>query len=80
MLAAERRGRDLVVVLTLFGFAADWSAAATHALLATVQHRIDWRSQRPGLFLPRPEVETVTVRAVEGCRRQTRRPQSTSCF
>jgi CRISPR-associated endoribonuclease Cas6 len=66
VLAAERRGRDLVVVLTLFGFAANWSAAATHALLATVQHRIDWRGQRPDLFLPRHSVDMVTVRAVEG--------------
>jgi hypothetical protein len=66
VLAVERHGRDLDVALTLFGFATDWSAAATHALVATVQHRIDWRRQRPGLFLPRPEVSAVTVRAVEG--------------
>jgi hypothetical protein len=66
VLAAERRGHDLVVVMSLFGFAVDWTAAATHALLATVQHRIDWRGQRPGLFLPRPQVGAVTVRAIDG--------------
>jgi hypothetical protein len=66
VLAAERRGRDLVVEMTLFGFAADWTAAATHALLATVQHRIDWRGQRPGLFLPTVSLIEVRVTAVEG--------------
>jgi hypothetical protein len=66
VLAAEPRGHDLVVSLTLFGFATDWSAAAAHALVATLQHRIDWRALRPGLFLPRPDIAGVTMHAIEG--------------
>jgi hypothetical protein len=66
VLAAEPRGRDLAVAMTLFGFAADWSAAAGHALVAALQHRIDWHALRPELFLPQLEFESVTMRAIDG--------------
>lgn len=66
VLAAEPRGRDLVLSLTLFGFASDWSAVAAHALLATVRHRIDWRALRPDLFMPRLCIAAVDTRAIEG--------------
>jgi hypothetical protein len=68
VLGAEPRGRDLVVSMTLFGFAIDWSAAAAHALVATLQHRIDWHALRPQIFLPRPRLVGVTMHAVEGLR------------
>jgi|SRR5579862_111121 len=66
VLAAEPHGRDLILSLTLFGFAADWAAAAAHALAETVHRGIDWRGQRPGLFLPRPTITALTVSGVEG--------------
>jgi len=66
VLAAEPHGRDLVVSMTIFGLAADWSAAAEHALVAALQHRIDWRAVRPRLFLPRLDLAAVTLRAIEG--------------
>lgn len=68
VLAAEPRGPDLAISMTLFGFASDWSAAAAHALVATVRHRIDWRGLRPDLFLPRLRLVEVAVRAIEGLR------------
>jgi hypothetical protein len=68
VLAAEPRGRDLVLSMTLFGFASDWSAAAAHALLATVQHRIDWRALRPDLFVPRLRIADMAMQAIEGVR------------
>lgn len=68
VLAAEPKGRDLVLSLTLFGFASDWSAAAAHALLATVQHRIDWRGLQPDLFVPRLRIAEASIRAIEGVR------------
>ncbi|MGD9617860.1 MAG: CRISPR system precrRNA processing endoribonuclease RAMP protein Cas6 [Alphaproteobacteria bacterium] len=68
VLAAEPRGRDLIVSMTLFGFASDWSAAAAHALLAAVQHRIDWRGLRPYLFVPRLRIAGVATDAIEGVR------------
>lgn len=68
VLAAEPKDGDLVLSLTLFGFASDWSAAAAHALLATVQHRIDWRALRPELFVPRLRIAEAVIRAIEGVR------------
>lgn len=68
VLAAERSGRDLTVRMTLFGFAVDWAAAATHALVATLQHRIAWRAQRPDLFLPKHAVTDVSLTSSEGLR------------
>jgi hypothetical protein len=63
---AERRGQDLLLVMTLFGFATEWAPTAAHALATAAQHRIDWRGQRPGLFLPRPEIGRGAVDAIEG--------------
>jgi CRISPR-associated endoribonuclease Cas6 len=60
VLAADRRGQDLLLSMTLFGFAADWASVASHALAATIQHRIDWRGQRPEFFMP-PRLECDIV-------------------
>jgi hypothetical protein len=68
VLAAEPKGPDLIVSMTLFGFASDWSAAAAHALIAALQHRIDWHGLRPRLFLPRFRLTRVTTQAAEGVR------------
>jgi hypothetical protein len=38
-------------------------ADAARALATAAQHPIDWRGQRPQLFLPRPEIDQVMVRA-----------------
>lgn len=69
ILAAERRGDDLEVVLTLFGVAVDWSPAVVHALVATLRHGIDWRGQRRDVFAPVPVVALVNVVGFEGVRR-----------
>jgi hypothetical protein len=68
VLAADRRGQDLVVTMTLFGVAADWAAVATHALVATLQRRIDWPGQRADVFIPRVVMGDVTVRSDERLR------------
>ena len=66
VLSTDRKGADLLVTLTLFGFASDWSAAATHALVATLSHRVDWGGVRPDLYLPRGVVDHVVVNGSEG--------------
>jgi hypothetical protein len=66
VLGTDRKGPDLLVTMRLFGFAADWSAAATHALVVTLSRRIDWPGQRGDLFLPRASVQQVSVRSAEG--------------
>lgn len=66
VLAAERRGPDLVVSLTLFGLASDWAGAVGHALASALRHRIDWRGQRNDLFLPKPEISALVVRSWDG--------------
>jgi hypothetical protein len=53
---------DLVVTLTLFGFANDWLAAAVEAMAATLAHDVDWRGMT-NLFVPR--IEIVGRRVVE---------------
>ncbi len=66
VLAADRSGQDLVVTMTLFGFAADWSSVAAHAFVTTLQQRIDWRGQRTDVFIPRVALSDVTVRSHQG--------------
>ena len=61
VLSATRKGWDLVVTLTLFGFAVDWAPVAAHALTAVLTQGIDWRGQRPGLFLPPARVGRVAT-------------------
>ena len=60
VLALDRRGSDLIVTLTLFGFAADWSDVVRQALAMALRRRIDWRDCAPGLFLPKPEIAGST--------------------
>ena len=66
VLRADRAGPDLVVSMTLFGFASDWTGIIQHAFAAAVQQRIDWRSQRPDLFLPTPHLADLLVDDAEG--------------
>ncbi|WP_162488312.1 CRISPR system precrRNA processing endoribonuclease RAMP protein Cas6 [Azospirillum lipoferum] len=61
VLRAEARGRDLLVGLTLFGFACDWTLAAADALTAAL---------RTGIAPPpRPAVEVLTVREARAAHR-----------
>ncbi len=55
-LALDRRERDLVVRLTLFGLAIDWAAAAMQAMVSALRHDIDWRSRADGRFLPKLDI------------------------
>lgn len=64
VLALDARGFDLVVRVTLFGYAIDWAGVAAHALVAALRGRIDWRERAPDLFLPAPQVERLEVREV----------------
>ena len=66
VLAATRRNQDLIVSVTLFGFDVDWAPAVAHALTAVLAHRIAWRDQRPGVFLPPARVGQVTTVGFEG--------------
>ena len=66
VLKADRAGPDLVVSMTLFGFASDWTGVIQHVLAAAVQDRIDWRGQRPALFLPTPRLADLSVGDAEG--------------
>lgn len=46
ILGAAGRDGDLIITLTLFGLAADWAPILSHALAATLRHRIDWAATR----------------------------------
>ncbi len=65
-LAADRNGQDLVVRLTLFGFAAEWVPAISAALTEALVHGVEWRSLRPDLFKPRPEISLLQLREIQG--------------
>ena len=66
VLALDRRALDLVVRITLFGFAVDWAGVAAHALALALREHIAWKERAPGLFLPKPEVERLVIREVDG--------------
>lgn len=61
VLALERRGCDLIVRVTLFGFAIDWSGIAGHALVSALRLHVGWKDRAPGLHLPKPEVERLDI-------------------
>ncbi|EJW09345.1 hypothetical protein A33M_1555 [Rhodovulum sp. PH10] len=62
VLALDRRGLDLVVRITLFGFAIDWAGAVGHALVTALRRGIDFHDRAAGLFLPAPTVSRLVVR------------------
>jgi|HubBroStandDraft_1064217.scaffolds.fasta_scaffold00196_11 hypothetical protein len=66
VLKADRSGADLVLSMTLFGFASDWAGVAQHVFATAVQHGIDWRGQRSELFLPAAQLAELTVTSGEG--------------
>ncbi len=55
---------DLIVTLTLFGFAADWCPILSHALAATLRHRIDWAA--PGARMPPATIGPLTLAVHQG--------------
>ena len=60
----NRRRRDLIVDLTIFGLASDWAFAARDALVVALKRRLDWKRHYPDLFLPADpamEVELLTL-------------------
>lgn len=64
--ALPRRG-DLVVTLSLFGFANDWAPAAAEALTRTVTELVDWKGCTT-LFLPKLAITRRSIRAAQGVR------------
>ena len=74
VLRAEPKGADLIVSLTLFGEAAEWSGFAVQAFSETLQHGIDWQRQRADLFLPRPVLCDVRVVGLDGVDAMAWRP------
>ena len=63
VIGAAPRGGNLVVTLSLFGFANDWLPAATEALARTVKELVDWKGGAT-IFLPKVEVR----RSLRVCR------------
>lgn len=61
-LAADERGPDLVLRLTLFGFAGDWAPAISLVLADAIMHGLEWSRIRPDLFRPAPVVTMLQVR------------------
>jgi len=66
VLAADRVGHDLVVRLTVFGFATEWVPAISAALAEALVHDVEWRLLRRDLFKPRPELAAFRLREIEG--------------
>jgi hypothetical protein len=66
VLALDRHGLDLVVRITLFGFAIDWAGAVGQALATALRRGVDFRERAGGghdrLFLPPPEVSHLAIR------------------
>jgi hypothetical protein len=61
VLALERRRLDLVVCITLFGFAMEWAGAVAQALCVALNGHIDWHARARELFLPKPCVQHLTI-------------------
>jgi hypothetical protein len=76
VLSAERKDQDLVVTMTIFGFALDWASVASHALAAALQSKLDWTGQRSDIFIPRGKIENLSVRSINGVRYARPRPQA----
>ena len=63
VLAAERRGRDLMVAMTLFGFATEWAPTRPACSRPPRNTGSMGAASVPQLFPPRPEIDQVMVRA-----------------
>jgi CRISPR-associated endoribonuclease Cas6 len=63
VLTLDRSRQDLVVRITLFGFAMEWAGAVAHALATALQHGIEWKERAPGIFLPKPVVGQLDIKA-----------------
>jgi hypothetical protein len=64
VLALDRHGHDLIVNLTLFGFACDWLPAARDALVAALAERVEWPSRPANLIggkAPQLSCDVLTV-------------------
>ncbi|MFY7925296.1 MAG: CRISPR system precrRNA processing endoribonuclease RAMP protein Cas6 [Aquidulcibacter sp.] len=66
VLAADRVGKDLVVRLTLFGFATEWAPAISAALAEALVYGVEWRLLRRDLFKPRPEISALRLLEIQG--------------
>ena len=62
VLAFDRRGFDLIVRITLFGFAIDWAGGVGHAFAQALRDHIDWKERAPALFLPTAAVDRLDVK------------------
>ncbi len=59
------RRSDLVVTLSLFGFANDWAPAAAEALTRTIVELVDWKGGA-AIFLPKVEIRQRSIRVAQG--------------
>jgi hypothetical protein len=68
VLALDRRGFDLIVRITLVGFALEWAGAVAQALAAALQHNIDWKGHGTAheVFLPKPHIDRLEVQGLNG--------------
>jgi hypothetical protein len=66
VLAADRVGKDLVVRLSLFGFAAEWVPAVAAAGAEALVHGVEWRLLRRDRFKPRPEISSLRLVEIQG--------------
>ena len=62
VLAFDRRGFDLIVRITLLGFAIDRAGVVGHAFAQALRDHIDWKLRAPALFLPTPAVDRLDVK------------------
>lgn len=66
VLSAMRARNDLVVRLTLFGFACEWTHVVAERLSEALRHKVRWGDVAKGLFLPKPTIGALDVRTIEG--------------
>jgi hypothetical protein len=61
VVSLDSNGADLLVCLTLFGFAIDWAAVAAHALATALTHHIDWQAVAEGRFVPQAAIAGLDI-------------------
>ena len=60
VIAADKKGHDLVVRLTIFGFATEWSGVASHCLCDALKNRVNWH-EYSSVFLPKAEISAAYI-------------------
>ena len=68
VLAADRHGGDLVIIVSVFGMAIDWAPAMSAAIADALVHGVRWDAVAKGTFLPKPQIAMLRIVEQDGVR------------